>query len=233
MYGMAENVCIISAGGIKNPLKTITADLMLYHERNKIAIAEVGKTFVSAGQVIGNCQVKIVDNSGHTVPEYSIGEIYIRSDCLFKEYFHRPEETKNAFEDGWYKSADMGFFIDDDLFVIGRKNDMLIIAGKNIYPQDIEEIVSAIPGVHPGRVTACGHFNESKGTQELVLLIEPENDNNEKLIPLEKEIRKRITQLSGVTIDHLQFVPRMWLVKSTSGKISRSGSRIKWLSEKK
>ena len=229
MYALAENVFVVSAGGFEKPVKTLTADIDLFQKEGRIKENSVGKSFVSSGQVVENCEVKIVNDSGGECASNTLGEIYIRSDCLFSEYFHRPIETEKAFQEGWYKTGDLGFILNDDLFVIGRKNDMIIVAGKNIYPQDIEDIVSDTSGAHPGRVTAFGHFNEKKGTQDLIILAEPENENSDSHILLEREIRKRVSQLSEAVVDHIYFVPRMWLIKSTSGKISRSQSKEKWL----
>jgi acyl-CoA synthetase (AMP-forming)/AMP-acid ligase II len=231
LYGMAENVLGLTVGGFSKPLKTFTVNKDLYFKNYQLEESSIGKTFVSCGQVLENAQVKIVSETGQTLPEGTIGEIYLKSDWLFKEYYHRPVETQNAFFDGWYKSGDLGFFIKDDLYVIGRKNDMMIIAGKNIYPQDIEEIISSIPGVYQGRVSVFGYDNETKGTQEMIILIEPQTDQEQELIHLEKEIRKTVAQLSEATIDQIHFVPHMWLIKSTSGKISRTANRAKWIKE--
>ena len=88
-----------------------------------------------------------------------MGEILIKSDCLFDGYYNRPDLTAQAIVDGWYHTGDLGFLLDGELYVVGRKKDLLIIGGENIYPQDIEEIVASHPAIHDGRVIAMGVYN--------------------------------------------------------------------------
>jgi len=76
-------------------------------------------------------------------------------------YYNRPDLTAKALRDGWYWSGDLGFVLDDELYVVGRKKDLIIVAGANIYPQDVEEIVSAHPAIYDGRVVAFGQDNPS------------------------------------------------------------------------
>ena len=100
-------------------------------------------------------------------PRDSVGEIAIQSDCLFTGYYNRPDLTAQAFVDGWYRTGDLGFLFDGELYIVGRKKDLLIVGGENIYPQDIEEIVGAHPSIHDGRVIAMGIYNPRSGLKTL------------------------------------------------------------------
>ena len=109
---------------------------------------------VSAGRPIPSTEVKVVDDQGNTLPERQIGEMALRSDCMLTGYYHRPDATEKAFIDGWYLTGDYGYMADGEVYVTGRKKDLIIVGGKNVYPQDLELLAMQVPGVHPGRVSA-------------------------------------------------------------------------------
>ena len=105
-----------------------------------------------------------------------VGEILIKSDCLFEGYYNRPDLTASAIIDGWYHTGDLGFYLDGELFVVGRKKDLIIVGGENLYPQDIEEIVAGHPAIHDGRVVAMGIYNPDLGTEDIVVVAEVEQE---------------------------------------------------------
>src|SRR6185369_17475029 len=109
---------------------------------------------LSGGRLLPGTTVLIVDDAGNELGERRGGEIAIRSGSLFSGYMKDPESTARALQGGWYLSGDLGFVADGHLFITGRKKDLIIIAGRNYYPQDIERIVSDVPGIYPGRVVA-------------------------------------------------------------------------------
>ena len=111
----------------------------------------------------GYCRISSVrilsDSGAHLRHRTRLGEIAIQSDSLFDGYYNRPDLTAKAFLDGWYRTGDLGFLFQDELYVVGRKKDLLIVGGENIYPQDIEEIVAAHPAIRDGRAIAMGVYN--------------------------------------------------------------------------
>jgi acyl-CoA synthetase (AMP-forming)/AMP-acid ligase II len=126
----------------------------------------------------------------------------------------------------------LGFLCKDELFVVGRKKDLLIIGGENIYPQDVEEIVSAHPAVHDGRAVAFGLFNSDLGTEELIVVAEVDRHKSlAEKTRIEREIRASVSLQLGVTIRLLFLKPPKWIVKSTAGKPARSTTRDKLLQE--
>ena len=88
------------------------------------------------------------------MPDGHVGEILIRSDSMLDGYYNRPDLTSLSLRDGWYWSGDLGFQLDRELYVTGRKKDLIIVGGKNIYPQDVEEIAFSHPAIHDGRAVA-------------------------------------------------------------------------------
>jgi acyl-CoA synthetase (AMP-forming)/AMP-acid ligase II len=153
---------------------------------------------------------------------------------MLSEYYQRPEETQKAFQDGWYLTGDMGYLVDGDLFITGRKKDLIIVGGKNIYPQDLEFLANRVEGVYPGRVAAFGVDNTQTGTQDVVILAEAANASKKQLQDrqqLANAIRTKVTQGSDVALRYVYIVDRGWLIKTSSGKVSRSANKEKYLSE--
>jgi len=189
-------------------------------------------SFTSSGRLLSNQLVKIFSDSGEALGDACVGEIVIQSDCLFEGYYNRPDLTKQAIVDGWYRSGDLGFLLEGELFVVGRKKDLLIISGENIYPQDVEEIVSSHPAIHDGRVIAMGAYNPSLGTEDVVVVAEVEREESlSERTRLEQEIRSRVVAGLGISVRTILLKPAKWIVKSTAGKAARSATREKLLRE--
>ena len=135
-------------------------------------------------------------------------------------------------DDGWYRTGDLGFYFRGELYVVGRKKDLLIVGGENIYPQDVEELVAGHAAVHDGRVIAMGIYNPDLGTEDVVVVAEVESDsllaNAEEI---EREIRSRVVAGLGIAIRTIFLKAPKWIVKSTAGKAARSATREKLLKE--
>ncbi len=161
---MAENVFAVTQSGIhgKSGPEVIWADGQRFRAEHFIAPVPEGTpgavSFTSSGQLLPSNRVQIVSDSGDVLQNGYVGEIAIQSDSLFEGYYNRPDLTEKALRDGWYYTGDLGFYLDGELYVVGRKKDLLIIGGENIYPQDIEEIVCSHPAIHDGRAIAMGVY---------------------------------------------------------------------------
>jgi fatty-acyl-CoA synthase len=233
-YAMAENVFAVTQDGIDKPVTYDEID-MEYFQKEKIAqkpvSGELALIMVSAGKPIDESQVRIIDEKGSDVPERHLGEIIIQSNCMLSEYYLRKEETEKSFIGGWFKTGDLGYLAEGELYIGGRKKDLIIVGGKNIYPQDIESIASEVEGVHPGRAVAFGVFNDEKGTEDVIVIAELEKGNNEKEVLIGDEIRRRVTQNTAVSLRRVLLVDEKWLIKTSSGKIARTANKEKYLIE--
>jgi acyl-CoA synthetase (AMP-forming)/AMP-acid ligase II len=161
-----------------------------------------------------------VGEAGEDLPDGRVGEIAIRSTSLFSGYKNNPEKTTEVLKEGWYYSGDYGFRHGDEYYVIGRKKDLIIVAGKNVYPEDIEDAIGQVKGVIPGRVVAFGLEDDELGTEQICVIAEVAIAEEKD----EKSLRAAIVE-SGmqidVTISSVYLVPPRWLIKSSSGKPSR------------
>jgi acyl-CoA synthetase (AMP-forming)/AMP-acid ligase II len=231
-YAMAETVFAVSQSSAVAPPRVERLDREQF-QSSAAAVAAAGTApaleAMSGGVLLEGTEVRIVDDQRQDLPERRVGEIAIRCDSLFSGYFRDRESTAKVLSGGWYYSGDLGFLADGHLFITGRKKDLLIIAGKNYYPQDIERIVSGVPGVYPGRVVALGWDDPAIGTQRLIVLAEVENESRVDDPALAADVRGALAGELDCVIDDLQLLPHMWLLKTSSVKIARAPNLQRFL----
>jgi acyl-CoA synthetase (AMP-forming)/AMP-acid ligase II len=218
-YAMAENTFAVTQSAI--------GQAVARHDGG--GIGHSGQ--VSSGRPLANVLIRILSEDRRDLAEGEIGEIALRSDCMLSEYYHRPDATAQAFFEGFYLTGDLGYMRGGELYVTGRKKDLIIVGGKNIYPQDLEALASDVDGVHPGRVAAFGIFNEDLGTEEVVIVAESEHEDLAARERVAELVRAHVTQNAEVAVRRVVMVDRHWLIKTSSGKVARSANKAKYLSE--
>jgi acyl-CoA synthetase (AMP-forming)/AMP-acid ligase II len=187
-------------------------------------------TKVSCGKSIDGTSVRVVDAGGNALPDRTVGELAVHSDCMLTGYYKRSD--LNPFKEGWYLTGDMGYMVDGEVYVIGRYKDLIINAGKNVYPQDIEAIVNTVQGVHAGRVVAFGVQDEREGTELVAVVAEVDTEDPHECQQITQAIRQTVARQSTVTLNYVHLVNDRWLIKTSSGKIARAANRDKWLAER-
>ncbi|TET82202.1 MAG: fatty acyl-AMP ligase, partial [Anaerolineales bacterium] len=234
-YAMAENVFAVTQGGIGCPVVVDEVDRQAMQEKVARPAQNGSDTVMnlSAGRPISITQVRILGEDRRELPERHIGEIAIQGTCMLSGYYNRDDLTKQAFHEGWYLTGDLGYLANGELFVTGRLKDLIIVGGKNIYPLDLEELAGEVSGVHPGRVVAFGVFNETLGTEEIAIVAEVDNNDPQERRRIAEEIRQEIARGSDVTLRYSWIVDRKWLIKTSSGKLSRRANCDKFLAEAK
>ena len=228
LYGMAEATLAVSQNiPGKKPREIVVDRQKLSNNIFKLAdeSTEVKRVCVSSGVLIPDTQIKIVDDNRNILEGNSIGEIAVKSIALFDGYKNNPEKTKEVLDnEGWYYTGDIGFIYENEVYVIGRKKDIIIFAGKNLYPEDIEDSINHLPDIIPGRVVAFGEDNEELGTEVISIVAETELVKEKDLRKLKLDIIK-----AGMSIDvniyNVYLVPARWLIKSSSGKPARKTNK--------
>jgi len=235
-YAMAENVFAVTQGGIGGPVVVDEIDRDGLQVERVARPAEPGREAVkmlSAGRPISNVRVRILSEKGDDLPERVIGEVALQSDCMLSGYYNRPDATQKAFLDGWYLTGDFGYMADGEVYVTGRKKDLIIVGGKNVYPQDIEQLAMDVPGIHPGRVVCFGVYNEAAGTEDVVVVGEVGTIDIQEKYKIADQVRQVVTRGSAIALRHVYLVDPPWLIKTSSGKTARIANRDKYLSEMK
>ncbi len=233
-YAMAENTFAVTQTPLGTPPRVLWVDELALVEKLRVEEVEKGAStavaHVSCGRPISGTAVRILDPGSQPLPERHVGDIVVQSDCMLTDYYRRPD--LEPFQNGWYFTGDRGYLADGEVFVVGRSKDLIINAGKNVYPQDIEAIVNGVAGVHPGRVVVFGVPDEREGTELLAVVAESQPDSALDSQTLNKAIRQAVAQQSTVTVSFVKIVDDRWLIKTSSGKIARGANRAKWLSER-
>jgi acyl-CoA synthetase (AMP-forming)/AMP-acid ligase II len=231
-YAMAENTFAVTQTASQNPPELDWVNIATLQEQRQAIEAEPksegAAAVVSCGAPIVGTQIRIVDEARQILVEREVGEIAIQSDCMLSEYHQRPELTAEVIVDGWYYTGDMGYLAGGELYVTGRKKDLIIVGGKNVYPQDLEAIANRIPGIYPGRAVAFGLFDERMGSENIVIVAEL-NDDQRDPAEVERELRAQIVRETEVTLADVRFVDQRWVLKTSSGKLARGDNREKYM----
>ncbi len=233
-YAMAENVFGVTQSDLSRPPKVHEIDreaFMIERLARPPADGHPAMKMMSSGQPLSNTRVRILDKHGKDVGDGVIGEIALQSDCMLTGYYNRPDATHKTFLDGWYLTGDYGYIFDGEVFVSGRKKDMIIVGGKNVYPQDLESLTYEVPGVHAGRSVAFGIFDEEAGTEDVVIIAEVDSENPDEQEQIANAIRQHVTKNSAIALRYVKVVGPKWIVKTSSGKTARSANKDKFLKE--
>ncbi len=234
-YAMAENVFAVTQGGLGGPLTVDAVDRRaLISEKVARPLHADGPERVrllSAGRPLPNVRVRVLDEQRCDLPERSVGEIALHSDCMLSGYYHRDDLTEKAFFEGYYLTGDMGYQAAGELYVTGRKKDLIIVGGKNVHPQDLEALAAEVPGVHSGRVVAFGVFDDEAGTEDVVVVAEADTEAEDERRAIGDAVRLRINQGSDVAVRRVIIVGPRWVLKTSSGKVARAANREKFLAE--
>jgi acyl-CoA synthetase (AMP-forming)/AMP-acid ligase II len=141
-------------------------------------------------------------------------------------------EAQAITRDGWYSTGDYGFVSGEDLFVIGRIKDIVIVRGQNVFPEDVETVVNTVSGVYAGRVVAFGVVDNKEGTENLAVVAEMRGEFQPgRQESMERDIRGLVTSAIGVSPRFVKVVSERWIPKSTAGKISRREASLRFLED--
>jgi acyl carrier protein len=189
--------------------------------------------FVSVGRPISRFEVKLVDADGSEVPERVEGNLWFRGPAVTRGYFRNPQATREIQKgDAWVDSGDRAYCAEGELYITGRVKDIIIKAGRNIYPHEVEEIVGGVDGVRRGSVVAFGVTDEQAGTERLVVVAEtrePHVSGTPAGLAVEAAVIERIAEALGAPPDVVELVLAGSIPKTSSGKVRRSETKRLYL----
>jgi fatty-acyl-CoA synthase len=188
--------------------------------------------FVSCGLAIAGHAVRVVDDAGNAVADRVEGRILFRGPSVTEGYFRNVAATSAAVSDGWMDSGDLGYVADGELFVTGRRKDMIKKAGRNLYPQEVEELVGDLPGIRKGCVAAFGVPDPETGTERLVVIAESRETAAARCAALRAAVLDRVVAALGIPADVVEIRAPGTVLKTSSGKIRRSATREAYLEGK-
>ena len=229
MYGLAEN----SVGLAFTPLGR--GPLVDRVERR--ALSELGRAvparagdegalaIVACGRPLPGHQVRIVDAGDRELPERREGRLQFKGPSSTSGYFRNADATRGLFQGEWLDSGDLAYVASGDVYITGRAKDVIIKAGRNIYPAEFEEAIGALPGIRAGNVAVFGSIDADAGTERLVVLAESRKRDEAGRAELIGRINAVATDLAGMPPDDIVLAPPNTVLKTSSGKIRRAACR--------
>jgi fatty-acyl-CoA synthase len=238
-YGMAETSLAVSFSPLGQGLKEDYIDpeylaefqtAIPVDDRRQNKPGQV-KSFVNCGEPLPGYEIQIRDSSGLELPERKVGTLFVRGPSVMTGYFEDAEATRDVFSpDGWLNTGDLAYRIGRSLFITGREKDMIIINGRNIWPQDLEYLAEYQPEVRSGNASAFS-VPGPDGYDQAVLVIQCRKQDEAKSADLTNRVQKRVREEFGIDC-FIELVPRHTLPRTTSGKLSRSKARQDFLNRK-
>lgn len=235
-YGMAEMVLAICVTAPGRAPSVDWIDRCTLQEQRRVVAVDEGTSgsvsFVSCGPPLPDTEVRVVGPDDDALPERHVGEITLRGATMFDGYYLRPDLTAEAMRDGWFYTGDLGYLSGGELYITGRKNDLIIVGGRNVQPEDVERLAEDVPGLRPGRSVAFGVDDPLTGSERIVLICETAATHGEKeKLEIERALRQRSIQQLDVPLGDVRFVAKGWVLKTSSGKLARPANREKYLKE--
>lgn len=181
--------------------------------------------FASCGRVLDGYRVRIVDDDGNELAERRQGRIQFQGPSATRGYFENPQATAELFDGDWLDSGDLGYLADGELFVTGRRKDLIVRAGRNLYPQELEDAIGDIDGIRKGCVAAFGSVDPADGTERLVVIAETTIRDHRQQEQIRHSIRRLSAERVGAAPEIIELLPPHSVLKTSSGKIRRSANR--------
>ncbi|WP_081865272.1 fatty acyl-AMP ligase [Chondromyces apiculatus] len=216
-YGMAEATLAITFSDVDSTLTTDRVDVLSMRAGTAKPAAEgTALELVSCGRPFPGHEVAILSPAGKTLGERQVGEVCLRGPSVTLGYFNDASSTQDAFGTGWLKTGDLGYFAEGQLYICGRAKDLIILSGKNYYPQDLERVVSRVDGIRDGQCVAFSRL-DALGGEQAVVVAECRKRTPELVQAVMRAVRAEV----GVQLSEVVLIKRGTLAKTSSGKVRR------------
>jgi fatty-acyl-CoA synthase len=228
-FGMAE---VAIAGTFPEPGAGLRVDVVEQRrlETEHYAAPVLGgpgaRSLALLGRPVRGLEMRICDPlRGAELEEREVGELQVRGTSVTPGYYNHPRATAEAFADGWLKTGDLAYLLDGELVVCGRLKDVIIVGGRNVFPEDVERAAASVEGVRAGNVIAFG-VEGRKGKEAVVVVAETKADD---FRPVREAVAVRVLEAVGVPAEEVVLVSPGSLPKTSSGKLQRSLCRERYL----
>ncbi len=231
-YGMAEATLAVSFPELGSPFEVDHVDMRHYtrsgvaQPASAVTLPENRRGFVLCGRPLPGHEIEVRGENGSDIGERQVGRIFIKGPSLTPGYYSDPSASAAMYDGDWLDTGDMGYFLNGQIVITGRAKDLIIINGRNIWPQDIEWAVESVEGVRGGGVAAFS-VDDGKG-ERIVVVAERRGMNDEALVALKREIASVIQNAAGAPAEVVLARPHS-MVMTSSGKLSRAKVKQKYL----
>lgn len=233
-YGMAETTLAFSFSPLDTGVKLDPIDRRRLTE-DGVAVPVPGgdpalvRSFVVCGRALIGHQVEIRDDHGEALPQRRLGRICVRGPSIMDGYFNDDEATRRVLApDGWLDTGDLGYLLEDEIVITGRSKDLIIINGRNIWPQDLEWAVEEIDGLRRGDAAAFS-IDKPRGGEAVVVLVQCRTSAAAGRDELRAKVAAVLQRTAAVEATVVLVPPKM-LPQTSSGKLSRSKAKANFLS---
>jgi acyl-CoA synthetase (AMP-forming)/AMP-acid ligase II len=232
VYGLAESVLGVTFPAVSSAPKFDTIERTTFEQTGEAVPCHNGRheealRLTCVGKPLPGHELRIVTEDGSPCPERRIGHIELSGPSLMSGYFCAAQgpATNRTLKDGWLRTGDLGYLSGGELYVAGRDSEMIVKAGRNLFPYEIEAASANVAGIRAGRSVAFGLPNSELGTEDLVVVCETREPDGKRREQLELKVRASVFERTGARPDVVLIVPPDALSKTSSGKLQRRFAR--------
>ena len=227
-YGLAEATLAVS---IMPPGEGIRVELVEETQLSGAAAKQDRpqryRAIVNCGKPVRDMAIEVREEDGTPLPDRAIGKVWCKGPSIMEGYFRDSESTTACMVDGWLDTGDMGYMSDGYIYIVGRAKDMIIVNGKNHWPQDIEWAVEQLPGFKAGDIAAFA-ITTPGGEETPAVLVQCRSSDEHERVRLREEIREKVRSVTGMNCV-IELIPPRTLPRTSSGKLSRAKARNLYL----
>ncbi|MFO0726331.1 MAG: fatty acyl-AMP ligase [Myxococcota bacterium] len=229
VYGLSEAALAVTFSPPRRPFQTRRFSAERLAKEGIATEESEGRALVSLGAPLPGFELWIADEEGAPLPAGRVGRVLVRGPSIMSGYYGQPEATAAALTEGKLDTGDIGFLHEGELYLVGRKKDLLIVRGRKYAPQEIEQLLDAVPGVRTGCAAALGFQAAGSDTERVVVLVERKGPGPLDDPELLGALRGRIAEGSGIAVDEIHLLAPGTLPRTSSGKIRRREALSRWL----
>lgn len=234
VYGLAESTVALA---IPSPGKGYQLDRVQrrqFEEAGRAVPTEEKNAleFVACGSPIEGHEIRIADDENQTLAERHVGNLQFRGPSSMQGYYNNSRATQAIYHDGWLDSGDLAYQVKGEVYITGRRKDLIIKAGRNLYPAEMEELVGNVKGVRQGCVIAFGVTDTERATEQLIIVAETREKDKAKRQEITNHVNEVVATTLDMVPDHIVLVAPHTVPKTSSGKLQRAACKNLYLKDR-